>query len=39
MHPRRMQEAYSFVSTSPVSSLVVDRSSANELLKINFNIS
>lgn len=32
-------EFYAFISTSPVTQLVVDRSSANELLKINFNVS
>lgn len=32
------QELYAFMSTQPVTQLVVDRSTANELLKINFNI-
>lgn len=33
-----LQEFYSFLSTSTTSQLVVDRSSPNDLLKINFNI-
>mmetsp|Transcript_7864 Transcript_7864/g.23678 ORF Transcript_7864/g.23678 Transcript_7864/m.23678 type:complete len:475 (-) Transcript_7864:539-1963(-) len=34
-----LMEAISFMSATPASSLVVDRSSPNELLKINFNVS
>lgn len=32
------QEFYSFLTTTTQTSLVVDRSPANELLKVNFNI-
>jgi hypothetical protein len=34
-----MQEFSSFISVNPHTQLIVDRSSSNELLKINFNIS
>ncbi len=33
-----MQEFLAFMSSSTATQLVVDRSSANELLKINFNV-
>lgn len=36
--PRNLQELYAFLTTQTVSQLIVDRSSPNELLKINFNI-